>query len=316
MRWSLLASISLMVTAIVLTGRAGRGGGLDEPEAKSGEEWRQNLRGRPMSAQAARTWIALHETTIKPLPDRTPLREVLRALQDATRGKAGQPDGVSFRVVPEALLEAETTLDVPVTLPFVGRPEVSVDVYLKYLLHQFVWERYVRDGSVVIDSPCDDCEGYATVGAPEAHTRLLLHEIVPLRFPRGAPLGEVLMAITTAIEGKGPSGRGLVIYPDPSDFRMKAVTLNSPVTIDAQHAELGDSLRAILKQVGLGFRVLSDGTVMITEPAAGREGTASDYDFPQYRFSNSFLWHRWVEAQEEASRARRGQKNERESARP
>ncbi len=119
----------------------------------------------PMSARAAATWIALYETMIRPPPDRTPLRDVIRLLREATRGKDGKGREIDFRFKEGALEEAEVTLDAPVASPFVGQPEVSVDTYLKYVLHQFIWERYVHDGFVVIDSPCDDCEGYATVSA-------------------------------------------------------------------------------------------------------------------------------------------------------
>jgi hypothetical protein len=264
----------------------------------------------------ARTWIALHEAQIRPLPDRTPLRQVLQALRDATRGKAGWAEGVDFRVVSEALPEAEITIDAPVTLPFLGRPEVSVDMYLKYLLHQFVWERYVGEGAVVIDSPCDDCLGYETVGAAEAHTWLLLHETVPLELPQRAQLGDFLSAIANATRAKGQDGRGLVIYSEPRAFRAKAISLNSPVPIDARRAELGDRLRTSLKPLGLDLRVLTDGTVMLIELDHGQAGETLRDAFPEYRFSYSFAWNQWMKALKEAAQARSELEQARKATRP
>jgi hypothetical protein len=272
--------------------------------------------GRPISTQVARTWIALHETMIRPLPDQTPLRQILRALRDATRGKAGWREGVEFRVVPESLLEAEVTLEAPVTLPFVERPELSVDVYLKYLLREFHWERYVGEGFVIIDSPCDDGGGYATVSAAEAHTWAILHEVVPLELRRPAPLAAFLSAITRATTGKGRDGRGLVIYPSPHALRAGAITMQSPVVIDARPAELGDLMRKSLKPLALALRVLPDGTAMLTERREGAIDGTWDDAFPEYRFSYSFVWNRWVEALGGAARAPDGQKHARKPGRP
>jgi hypothetical protein len=269
-----------------------------------------------MSAPVARTWLALQEAKIRPLPDQTPLRQVLKALRDATRGKAGWADGVDFRVVHEALLEAEITLDAPVSLPFAGRPEVPVDLYLKYLLREFGWERYVVGVTVVIDSPCDDCVGNGTVGAAEAHTWLLFHEVVPIDLARETSLGDFITAIAGATVGKGQEGRGLVIYPQPDALRAKAITLRTPVAIDTRRVELGDLLRTSLKPLGLAPRVLPDGTVMLIERAQGGvRGTWNDA-FPEYRFSYSFVWEEWAKALQEAGRARRESKPAREAARP
>jgi hypothetical protein len=272
---------------------------------------------RPMSAQVARTWIALHESKIRPLPDGTPLRQVLRELREATRGKSGWAEGVRFRVVSEALGEAETTLDAPVTLPFVGRPEVPVDMYLKYLLHEFVWERYVGAGAVVIDSPCDDCVGYETVSAAEAHTWLLLHQTIPLGLPQRASLGDFFSAITRETRGNGQDGRGLVVYPRPGALRVQKISLSTPIAIDARRTELGDHMRESLKPFGLYPRVLTDGTVMLTELDDGEGGDIPKHGaFPEWRFSYSFVWNQWVEALKEAAEAQRELEQAKKAARP
>jgi hypothetical protein len=286
-----ITRVVLAFIALALLSPGGQGNCLDETGAKTVENqfvsWPP-----PISAQAARTWIALHETTIKPLPDRTPLREVLRALREATRGKGKNGEGIDFRLEPVALLEAEITPDEPVALPFVGQPEVSVDTYLKYLLHQFAWERYVREGSVVIDSPCDDCEGYATVGDAEAHTWLLLHQVAPLRFPEKTSLGGVLEAIEGATKGEGLNGRGLVIGVAPLARKKPGQLWRTPVTIVAEGAPIGASLAQLLKSLQLAFRVLPDGNVLIVAAPGPDVVDPIDWisDFPQYRFTYSFVW--------------------------
>lgn len=290
-----LALSGFLCGAIVLDAPAGEAQECGGPEGPAVVE-RESRSGKPLSAGVARTWVALHEATIRPLPDRTPLRQVIEALKEATQGKGGWADGIVFDVVPEALLEREITLDAPVTLPFVGRPEVSVDMYLKYLLHEFTWERYVGEGRVVIDSPCDDGEGYATISAAEAHSWRLLHESAPPGLPRRASLGEFLAAVARATGGKGRNDAGFRIYPDHVALRAGGITLQAEVTIESGSPELGNLLRTSLGPLGLAPRVLTDGTVMITTTAKSGADAAPWYDFPEYRFSYSFLWKEYVRA--------------------
>ncbi|MFO0950091.1 MAG: hypothetical protein U0835_02860 [Isosphaeraceae bacterium] len=270
---------------------------------------------RPLSSRAARTWIALHEAKIRPLPDGTPLRQVLRAVREATRGQAGWSEGIEFRVVSEALLEAEVTLDAPVVLPFVGRPEVSVDMYLKYLLRQFVWERYVGEGTVIIDSPCDDCVGYTTVGVAEAHAWLLFHGTAPRGLPERATLEELLTMVVEATRGKGLGGRGIMIHPEMSALRAKGVTLRTPVSIKSRESEIGGLLQSSLNPLGLALRVLPDGSVMLTENVRGGSTVAPGNAFPEYRFSYEYLWKEWVEARREAAQTRQDHKSSDKSPR-
>ena len=283
-----------------------------------------------MSARTARTWITLHETTIRPLPDRTPLRKVLQALREATRGKDGKGPEVDFRFKELVLEEAEITLDTPVLSPFAGQPEISVDTYLKYVLRQFIWERYVHDGFVLIDGPCDDCEGYATVSDAEAHAWLLLHQVVPVKFTEKTPLGEVLKAISEATKGRGLGGRGLVIATERSAWSDRAVW-SKPVPIVATNAPIGALLDRMLRPLNLGFRVLSDGNILIVAAArTRREARESDEnlevmrgvddwedDFPMWRSTYHTMWRNLVKAYLGKDRSRRGKDLERAApARP
>jgi hypothetical protein len=318
--------LAVILAALALLAQCRDGRSCDDPKADT-ENTKPASWPPPISAQAARTWIKLHETTIRPLPDRTPLRDVLRALRDATHGKDGKGKEIDFRITEEALWDSEVTLDAPVASPFVGQPEVSVDSYLKYLLHQFVWERYVHDGFVIIDSPCDDCEGYATVSAAEAHAWLLLHQVVPLKFPEKTPLGEILKAMSDATKGGGFQGRGLTISAVPRLLRDKPVW-SKPVTIVAENAPIGATLARVLQPLGLAFRVLSDGNVLVVA-ATPKRGEADDDntawvaqadwddDFPMYRSTYSGLWHNYVQALHDMAEAQRRKEPERAArARP
>ena len=73
----------------------------------------------------------------------------------------------------------------------------------KYLLHQFVWERYVHDGFVIIDSPCDDCEGYATAMPPRRTPGLSSRRPgLAFELPQDeTPLGDVLKAMSGCHQG-------------------------------------------------------------------------------------------------------------------
>ena len=217
----------------------------------------------PLAPEAARTWIALHETKMVPPPDQTPLAEILAAIRAAARGQDGGAPGFEIHLDPICLPEAEITLQSPVQSPYIGRSEVSLNTYLSDVFRQFVWTHRVDGGLVVIESPCDDCAESHTPTAAEARTWLLLHEAVPLRFPDGAPFRNVLAAMQHGLAGRGVEGPGLPIRIAPFVLRNEDLTLDSAVRIDLERAPLRTSLRLILEQLGLGFEVRRDGVVNI-----------------------------------------------------
>lgn len=301
-------AVALATLALLAPARHGLSG--DDPNAadeNAGPRWWPP----PISAGTARTWITLHETTIRPLPDRTPLRDVLRAIREATRGKGQEID---IRIKNEVLWEAELTMNTPIASPFAGQTEVPVDTYLKYLLRQFVLERYVHDGFVTVDGPCDDCEGYATVSAAEAHSWLLLQQGMPLKFARPTPLGEVIQSIAAGTRGRGFQGRGLVISAAP--WLLKEGIWSKRVTIVAEDVPVGASLARVLQPHGLAFRVLSDGNLLIVSaPPKMRELDEHDEqaamnfqvdwhgDFPLYRSTYSELWQQYVKECQRGAKA-------------
>ena len=221
----------------------------------------------PISAKAARTWIALHETMIRPLPDQTPFGTIIKALKAAVRGKDGKNAPFEFYLDPVHVAVVGLTMETPMASPFVGDQEVSLYQYLQLLLRWSSLVCSVHDGIVIIETECDDCPGYPKVTAPEAWTWLVLHEVVPLSFPNETPLQEVLQAIQRATLGKGKEGRGLTIYVDPIGLKAVEKSLASKVTIELEHIPLRASLGLILKQVDLGFRVGEDGILIVTNRA-------------------------------------------------
>jgi hypothetical protein len=218
----------------------------------------------PLSAKSARTWIVLRETMVKPLPDQTPLGEVIRSLRGAPGGKGGKAAPLAIYVNPTPLQDSEITMATPIACPFVGRNEVSLHTYLKFILKPFGLSYRVHDGLVVIDSPCDDCPEAVEVSAAEAWTWLLLQEEISLRFPDATPLEEVVKAIHRGAEGKGPGGRGLAIHFNLDGLREAGKERGSPVSIELDRVPLCTSLGLVLEQLGLGFHVRDDGVVIIT----------------------------------------------------
>ena len=92
-----------------------------------------------------------------------------------------------------------------------------------------------------------------------------LERPIPMHFPKGAPLEDVLKHVkaqTTIGDFKG-----IPIYVDPVGLNFARRTMQSTVIIDAEGAALKNSLTRCLRQLDLSF-ALRDGFMMITE--AGR----------------------------------------------
>ncbi len=122
---------------------------------------------------------------------------------------------------------------------------------------------HVRNGLVFIGGRPDDRPPYQTATAAEARTWLLLHEVVPLHFPDGAPLRDVLDAAGRPNPGKGERGRNLRWFHGKRTARETEALLGSTVTIDLDRAPLCTSLALVLGQVGHSFQVEDDGSISI-----------------------------------------------------
>ena len=221
-----------------------------------------------MSARTARTWITLHETTIRPLPDRTPLRKVLQALREATRGKDGKGPEVDFRFKERVLEEAESiTLDTPVLSPFVGQPRSPSDTYLKYVLRQFLWERRprrlrphrrpVRRLRGIRDR--ERRRGACLAVAPPGRPRKVPEKRRWARSSRRSPRLRRAAGWAAAAWRSRRNGR-------PGTTERSGASRSHRRDRRADR----DLLDRILRPLDLGFRVLSDGNILIVAAARTR----------------------------------------------
>ncbi len=89
-----------------------------------------------------------------------------------------------------------------------------------------------------------------------------LEQPIPMHFPKGAPLEDVLKHVKaqTAIG----DFKGIPIYVDPIGLQFARRTMTSTVIIDVEGAALKNSLTRCLRQLDLTFAV-RDGFMMITD---------------------------------------------------
>jgi hypothetical protein len=120
-------------------------------------------------------------------------------------------------------------------------------------------------------------EDSGPVEAPDDQSQRIAAELakpINMSFPTETPLDDVLKYIRAATTGPG-FPEGLPIYVDPVGLQEAERSLNSPVVIDVTRVPLRTSLRLILKQLGLAYRV-KDGLLTITsgDSANDNEGPA------------------------------------------
>jgi hypothetical protein len=308
----LLGFTSMAALGLALIPFQARGGGFqpDEKAVKSRRDEYKTIH-LPLSAKAARTWIALHETMVKPFPDKTPLRNVFQSLQRQIQGKDGQATPFQFYLDPTTLQEMEIRAEATVSAPFLGDEEVSLHTYLSLLLKEFGLVHRVHDSLVIIDTACDDCGEGPKVTASEAWTWLLLQQEVPMSFPDETPLRDVLKAVYRATAGKNKGGRGLVIYVDPIGIQEAEKSLDSTVSIDLKHAPLCTTLGLLLRQLGLGFGVRDDGMLVISNDSMDiapmdEAKVAEKYQYARYEL----FWKKRMAEKEEERRSERTKPSE------
>jgi hypothetical protein len=90
-----------------------------------------------------------------------------------------------------------------------------------------------------------------------------LERPIPMRFPNGTPLEDVVKSIR--VEAVGPDGQGIPIHIDPVGLNEAEQTIASPVVIDLEGVPLKTSLRLALEELGLEYRV-REGVLVITAP--------------------------------------------------
>jgi hypothetical protein len=103
----------------------------------------------------------------------------------------------------------------------------------------------------------------------EAKTRAILAALkkrIPMPFAEETPLEDVLAYIAKETQGQDLPD-GIPIYVDPVGLNEAEKTMQSPVTLDLKGVALRESLRLILKQLGLLYTV-KDGLLSITSTSS------------------------------------------------
>ncbi len=103
----------------------------------------------------------------------------------------------------------------------------------------------------------------------DAKTRAIfakLDEAIAMNFPNDTPLEDVMKYIAQSTQDKDTGlPQGIPIYVDPKGLQDVNATMASTVTINLNGVPLKDSLRLLLHQRNLGYRV-ADGLMVITDP--------------------------------------------------
>jgi hypothetical protein len=111
-----------------------------------------------------------------------------------------------------------------------------------------------------------------TVGtAQEARTWFKLLQTPSVAFPKETPLEDMLKSVRAALRGKEKGEPGVPIYVNPVALQEAEHTMKSPVEWDQEGVPLATSLRLMLDQVGLAYRVTLDGLVVVYCPGNNDE---------------------------------------------
>jgi len=111
----------------------------------------------------------------------------------------------------------------------------------------------------------------------EFKTYFKLQEKVPMNFPKGTALGDVIKYIRQAtIDEKYGFPKGLPIFVDPIGLQDADKTMADTIEFEFEGMRLAKSLRLILKQLSLTYEVDSDGLITIT--TAGGDGAPLSHE--------------------------------------
>ncbi len=105
-----------------------------------------------------------------------------------------------------------------------------------------------------------------------ARVWLKLHERISMNFPADTPLEDVKKYIESSTQDeKAGFPTGLPIYVDPQGLREVDKTMASTVSINVEGIPLALTLKLLLKQLGLVYRIDPEGVLIVTSPgdAAG-----------------------------------------------
>jgi len=192
----------------------------------------------------------------------TRLEDVLKYIKKATSDP--NHSGIPIYVDPLGLQEADKTMTSPVVIDLEGVP---LRMTLRLALKQLGLVYQVRNGVLIITSEesADAANPEPKTPGDDARTQAILNNMeapVPMLFPDGVPLGNVIKRIKAATVSPMLK-QGIPIYVDPVGLQKAEKSESSPVKINVEGVPLKKSLKLVLDQVGLTYTV-EDGLIVIT----------------------------------------------------
>jgi RNA polymerase sigma factor (sigma-70 family) len=202
----------------------------------------------------------------------TPLQEVRKYIKEKTRDpKMGFPDGIPIYFAPEGLQVEDKTIDSVIAINLRGIP---LRTTLRLLLKQVGLDYRVVDGLVLIsdedsikkqepNDPQVMKENLADKNQNEA-IRAKLDEEIAIDFGPETTLDEVkrYLGEKTRDERAG-FPEGIPIYFNPLGLQDSEKTMQSTISMELRGVPLRTTLRLLLRQVGLIYKV-TGGLLVIT----------------------------------------------------
>jgi RNA polymerase sigma factor (sigma-70 family) len=203
----------------------------------------------------------------------TTLREILDHIKSETADAKGKV--IPIYVDPLALQEAEKTLNSPV-MP-IDLDDIPVRITLRLILDQLNLFYRVDEGMVFIEAKSDNDANHTGEPTPlpvdferSKAIEAALNREVAVPFGKETPLRDVLQHIRE--NARDPQGKMIPIYVDPIGLQEAEKTLDSPIQLQLEDVPVRTTLRLILRQLSLIYKV-EDGmlkiTALETEPTTG-----------------------------------------------
>ncbi len=234
---------------------------------------------RPADAISHRTraiLAALDEPVPMNFANETTLGDVLTYIKETTwKGRKPTDPGIPIYVDPDGLREAGQTLTSTVRMDVIGS---SLKATLPLLLGELGLGYIVKDDVLIvsstkgIDRERDETASPAADASPETKLVLAaLDEPISMPFAGGSTLGDVVSYIKQATATPGTDG--ISIFVNPVGLRETGRSMDSTMNMYLEGVPLKSSLRLLLKQIGLAYRV-KDGVLIIGSAEGSRKPKA------------------------------------------
>lgn len=221
----------------------------------------------PVSPRTQAILAKLEKPIPMVFPQETPLDDLLKYIQQTTRGGPNDPQGLPIYVDPLGLQEARRSLNSTFTINLEGTP---LRVTLAQVLAQLGLAFAVKDDVLMISSPegiqrgRDETVVLPRLLTPKTKAVLAqLDEPISMSFANETPLEDVLKYITQATTTA--TALGIPIVVDAFGLQEVEKKLQSTVTLDLLDVPLKTTLRLLLTQLGLVYTI-KDGVVVISSP--------------------------------------------------